>query len=787
MTPAPRRPFREFGGWLRARRLARRWTQEELAHRLGYDVTYVRKIEWGARKATEGFRARLAEVFELPVESLPDARATLDRGKGLPTPATSLIGREEHLEGVSALLLGATKLVTLVGAPGIGKTRLAIEVATRLDDRLEHGARFVPLLTVSEPTGVAGAVCETLGLGAAGPGAAERILLDHLRSQELLLVLDNFEHVLPAADMLARLLDEAPMLRVLATSREPLRVAGEHQYPVPPLPVGSVEASMAAVSLFVDRARMVRPDFTLAGDAPASVAAICARLDGVPLAIELAAASSRLMSPSELLGELEHVLDLPTTGPRDAPVHQQTLRATIDWSHRLLDEEARTLFARLGVFVGGFTLEAAAAVCGLGESDRSAVVAGVAALVQKSMLETSHASPGGSRLVYLEAMREYAVERLEERGERETLGHRHAAYFVEIAETAATHLTGKEQVRWLAILDDEHANLRAALRWSLGADPALALRLAGALWRFWMLRGHVTEGRRWLDQALGKAAPDDRWRARASTGGAVLAGSQGDYPRAQELLREAAALARHSVNSGIVEENQGRYEEAAALFEEALSIYRAAGNQRGIGHALNGLGNVALDRGDDGAATTCFEKALAAFRSVEDQWSVALACTNLGWVTQRSGDSGGARTWFGRSLSLHRALGHERGIANALCNIGRVASREGDVAATAYLEEAVLRFRRLGERRGVAECLEELAGVAIGDGNPARAARLYSAAGTLRETIGAPLWPAELEAQTRTLEALRARLGPVEFEQAWADGRVMSTDDAVSLALTRPS
>ena len=804
MTEAGRRPYREFGAWMRARRLARRWTQEELATLLGYDVTYVRKIEWGARRATEGVRARLAMVFELPVESLPAADTVAAAVARLPSPATSFLGRAFEVVEVTELLLGQSgagsgvaspsRLVTLIGAPGIGKTRLAIEVAARLDDRLEHGSRFVPLLTTEDPADVALAICTALGLPTTGAQGAERLLADYLRPLELLVVLDNFEHVAAAAPLVASLLGEASGLRVLVTSREPLRVAGETQFPVPPLAFGGRDEP--AVALFGDRARMVRPDFTMAAHDVEQVAAICSRLDGVPLAIELAAAATRLMSPAALLGELDHVLDLPSTGPRDAPAHQQTLRATIDWSYRLLDDDDRALFAQLGIFVGGFTLEAATAVCGRVAVDRSRVVAGVASLVDKSLLETRPDAPGGSRFVALQAIREFALERLEERGGGEELRRRQALHYAELAETAADHLTGKNQAAWLDILGVEHANLLAALRWTLPADPSTALRLAGALWRFWLLRSHFTAGREWLERTLAAGSPDDPARIRAATGAGVLARSQGDYDRAEQLSDQATALARQRgvtedvalaiLNSGIVAEHRGRYDTAASRFEESLALYETAGSKRGVGHALNCLGNVALDRGAPEEAISYFERALTAFKLLEDHWSVALACTNLGWVAHVGGDAGRARTWYSHSLALHRSLGHERGIANTLCNLGRVARMEDDWrSATAYLEEALLLFRRLGERRGVAECLGELAATAAGEDRPGRAAQLYSAATGLRNAIGAPLSPGDVEAQERVLGGVREALGEPAFAEAWADGRGMSLDDAVLLALTR--
>ena len=376
------------------------------------------------------------------------------------------------------------------------------------------------------------------------------------------------------------------------------------------------------------------------------------------------------------------------------------------------------------------------------------------------------------------------------------LRRRHALHYAELAETAASHLTGKNQVTWLDILGVEHANLLAALRWTLRTDPPTALRLGGALWRFWLLRSHFTAGREWLEQALAAGSPDDPARIRAAIGAGVLARSQGDYDRAEQLLDEATALARHRgatedvalavLNSGIVAEHRGRYDGAASLFEESLALYETVGSQRGVGHALSGLGNVALDRGDPAAATSHFEQALAAFKRLEDHWSIALACTNLGWVAHLGGDAVRARTWYSHSLAAHRRLGHERGIANTLGNIARVARMEDDWrSATAFLEEALLLFRRLGERRGVAECLGELAAIAAAEEQPGRAARLFAAAAALRDAIGAPLSPGDVEGEERVLGTVRAALGEPGFVEAWTDGRGMSLDDAVLLALTR--
>jgi len=790
-----RRPFREFGGWLRARRLALRWTQEELAERLRYDVTYLRKIEWGERKASEGFLARAAEVFELPVESLPPPEGGAVRPRLLPSLPTSFVGRLAEVDAVSDLLLGGIRLLTLVGAPGIGKTRLALAVAATLDGRLAHGASFVSLVTVADPADVPAAVAGGLGVRPAGDGDIEAVLAEHLRGQERLLVLDNFEHVLGAAPFVARVLAAAPALRVLVTSREALHLAGESQYPVPPLPVGAGEP---AVALFVDRARAVRPDFVLDEHNVSTVVQICARLDGVPLAIELAAGTARLMSPQELVAALDRALDLPIAGPLDAPAHHRTLRTTVDWSYRLLAADEQALLARLGTFVGGFTLDAATAVCAgtAAATDRPAIVTSIASLVGKSLVETRPEAGGRTRFVLLETIREYARARLDERGETDVVAARHAAWAVELAETAASRLTTKDQLHWLDVVAADHANLLTALAWAEPRQPELVVRLAGALWRFWWTRSYVAEGRQWLERALAVAPHHDQWWIRAANGAGVLARTQGDYERARALFQEAATHARASGRNddlafalgslGMVAENQGNYDEGERLLEQGLALYRSVGDQRGIGHMLSGLGGIASYRGDAAGARSLLDQALAAFRAVEDRWSIAVASGNLGWVAYIAGETPLARSWYRHSLEMWRDLADEHGVANALSNLGRVALREGDLpSATGFYEEALLLVRRVGERRQLAECLEGLAGVAAGRGQRARAVCLYSAATGLRESIGAPLWPADRAAQGATLDGLKAALGGRAYEDAWAEGRCMTVDDSVSFALLR--
>ena len=803
MSTPGRRPYREFGSWLRTRRLARRWTQEELAGLLAYDVTYVRKIEWGERRPSEPFRVRLAQALGLPLSGLPPS-SPVARPR-IPSPATPLIGRAKEAEIVAELLQGGgARLVTLLGAPGIGKTRLAIEVASRLDDKLPGRVCFVSLLSVTDPGGVADAIAGALGIPVPAGSASVEPLVDGLRAQEALLVLDNFEHLAPAASLVGQLLSNVPSLRVLATSREALGLVAETQYWMPPLalpdrdsrlPAGEL-ARVPAIALFVARARSVRPDFELTEETAPAVAEICARLGGVPLAIELAAGASRLLPPKTLLDRLGHGLDLPVSGSKDAPQHHRTLRAAIGWSYQLLNPWDRTLLARLGVFVGGCTLEAAVAVCDMPDEPSSDPAAGLLSLVGKSLLDPMPEAPGGPRFVALEAVREFALEQLCLRDEVERCKSRHAAYFVELAEAGERRLTGAEQAEWLRVLEAEHGNLQAALRWSLESDPDLAIRLAGALWRFWWIRGHLGEGRHWLEAVLARGRRGTVEEVRAVNGAGVLARTQGAYGAAQRLLEEGASLARaigddeglalSLINLGIVAENQADYERAAALFEESRCIYAVVGDQRGVGHALNDLGLVHLAQGVLDAAASSFHDSLAIFREVSDEWSIAMVSTNLGWVAHKQGRNALARSLYEQNLGVYRALGDERGLANTMSNLSVVALDEGDPGTAAgLLEEALLTFRRLGDRQGVAECLGHFAVVKATAGDERLAARLFGTTDALRESMGAPLGPSERGGLDRVVGTVRSQLGPDAFCAEWDHGRLLSLDEAIAIVLTR--
>jgi predicted ATPase/DNA-binding XRE family transcriptional regulator len=802
VTEDIRRPYREFGAWLRSRRLARRWTQEHLARRLGYNVTYIRKLEWGERRPSEPLRIRLSQVLDVPVSSLPPSRPVV--GHRLPDTPGPLLGREADVEAVLSLYDRGVRLVTLVGAPGIGKTRLAVELARRLDDRYAGGARFVSLTGLADGAEVIRPIAEAVDVRWAIGGEAIDRIVDALDSQEILLVLDNFEHVLSSAPVVGELLARAPAVRVLATSREPLELRPEVQYSLPPLRVPPLTAfrpedvaGVPSVELFVAGARRARPEFSLSESNAEAVALICRRLDGIPLAIELAASAMRLLSPGALLAQVDHGLDLLPAGPRDAPDHHRTLRAAIQWSFDRLATDEQTLLSRLAVFVGGCTIDAAAAVCRLADDEHQIEPrTGLLGLARKSLLEPVTDPSGGTRFVALEAVRQMALERLVASGDAERVRRCHAEWFVSFAESQEPGLVGAGQVHALAALDAEHGNLRTALAWSLEHAPAMAARFGAALWRFWWIRGHLDEGRSWLDKARAhpptsefEAGP----HARATMGAGVLARTQGAYEVAAELLEVGGARARalgdrrglalSLINLGIVAADQADHVRALAHFEESRRLSEAIGDLRGAAHSLNCEGGLRLGQGDLEAARELFERALDIFRDAGDDWSTAMVLANLGWVAHKQARDGIARMLYEKSLAIYRALGDDRNVAHILLKLGTQGDRS---VSDGLLEEALLIFSRLGERRCVAQCLDALA-VARASSDPERAASLLAASESLRSRIGATRWPDDQAVYDRARRVASRQLSEAAFEVAWEAGRIAEPDEMIALAMARPA
>jgi non-specific serine/threonine protein kinase len=706
-----------------------------------------------------------------------EADAPGARLSSLPAQSTPFIGREKERMLLRVLLRRPDlRLLTLIGPGGTGKTRLALQAAMELHDDFLDGIAFVALASISDPALVMPAIAKALGVMEAGDQPLGVRLSDALHDKQQLLLLDNFEHVLPAAPDIAVLLANAPRLKVLVTSRAALHLSGEREFAVPPLTVPNRAklppldelAQFEALRLFVARAQAVKADFALTDENAAAVAEICRRLDGLPLAIELATARSKLFTPQALLARLEHCLTLLTGGPRDLPARQQTLRATIDWSYNLLDSWEQTLFAQLAVFVGGCTLEAAEAVTSElrieNEELRNEphdqtflhssffILNLLESLVDKNLLQQTQGYAGEARFVMLETIHAYALERLTATAERAAIRRRHAAVFLALAEAAEIELEGAEQGTWLNRLQQEHDNLRAALDWVVEQeDAATGLRFARALRLFWFMRGHLTEGRARLARILKLAGGSAAARAKA--------------------LDSAGFLARY----------QGDYTAAAAIIDESLALWRAVGSNQGIADALSNLGYVALHQGDYAAARSMYEESLNLYRALENEQGRADCLSHLGTAAFYQGDSVAAQDYHEESLAIWRALGDGEGVAYALYNLGDVFCFQGDdTAAVLRFKESLTTSVQLGWPLGIVCAMEGVAGLAALYAHPEVALRLAGFAAWLRKAIA--LSPPRQDVLARRLEPIRQALSESAYAAAWAEGEALALEHAVDYA-----
>jgi predicted ATPase len=690
--------------------------------------------------------------------------------------------------------------LTLTGPGGTGKTRVGLQAAAELADEFEDGVFFVALATIADPALVAPTIARTLGLTKSANQSPEDLLKGYLRNRQTLLVLDNFEQVLESAPLLDELLSSAPGLTILATSRTPLRLYGEHEFPVPPLSLpdpGSLPpvehlTQYGAVRLLVERAKAVKPDFSLTEENASAVAEICARLDGLPLAIELAAARIKLLPPQALLSRLGNRLKLLTGGARNLPERQRTLRGAIEWSYELLDEGERTLFARLAVFSGGSTLEAMEAVCDAQGDLPLGVFEGVSSLLDKSLLRQEEGAWGEPRFVMLETIREYASERLEASGEAEELRRLHAEYFLALSEEAEPGLKGPEQEMWFERLEPEHDNMRAALSWAIERrEGELGLRLAGALWRFWWAQGYFDEGRRRLEEALTKGDGDIATRIKALDGVAWLANEQGDLDRAEAATDEGLRL---DVEAGIggsaaaslrgtladVVQQRGDPERAKELFEESVRLYRKAGDRWGVALTLGGLGNLFNDRGDYERAKEFYEEGLALSRALGQAELHSAYLISLGHLSLLEGDYERATALNEEAATLLQKRGRKVGLEFAFDNLGWAALFRGDHEQAEILHKESLELcRELGDRYIGSESLEGLACSAASRREGERAARLFGAAWALREAVGYRVVPRERSLREPYLAAARDSTEETE----WEEGRKMTFEEAVSYAL----
>ena len=767
-----------LGPLLRRHRTEAGLTQEELAERAEISARTVSDVERGLRHTVYRDTAqRLATALGLAgeqrtrfesvargrrrtsLEGRLDADA-LPPGAVIPGPPTQLIGRVAELEAVrSAILRPDVRLLTVTGPGGIGKTRLAVEATTRAAPDVEDGAFFVPLGATHDAGLVAAVVAHAVGARRANR-EPEDALIEHFRGRRALLVLDTFEHLLEAGLVISNLLSACPGVTVLVTSRAPLRLRGEREIGLGPLELAadprlSGDATRSpATALFLERARAASPELRLDEGTAPIMAEICRRVEGVPLAIELAAARAKHLTLGALSDQLEHRLRVLVGGPRDLPPRQRTMRDTVAWSYELLGPSERELFRQLSIFAGGWTLEAAESVCA--PDHPSDVLAWTSALIDQSLVFLDRASVSAPRYGMLDVINEYAAERRTAGGDAPQLGRRHAEYFVALAEEAEPQLGGASQRAWFRRLDEDSANLRAALRWALGqSEVEMALRLSGALWQFWRRRGDIAEGRSWLEAALGMdGATEATARAKALWGAAWLAYHQGDFDRSE------------------------------SLGEELLSSSKRTGDRTGERNGLTILGKVATARGRHGEAVEPLRKALAICRELGDGWLLATSLFNLGTAMLLVGDTEQGEALIGEALARYRERGDEHFTARATGYLAYPALSHGDVERARSFTRASLELSiELADMWGIAEGMERISAVSAAAGDADRAARVAGAAEALRATIAFEPMPEDLAMIRPHLAGARSQVGDEGWRESLGLGRSMSLTQAIQDAL----
>jgi len=739
------------------------------------------------------------------LRTAPSSRHTVPRPSNIPVQRTAFIGREREAAALRQLLNREdVRLVTLTGPGGIGKTRLALQVVGEMSENFAGELCFVSLSDVRGNEAMITAVAQAIGLREVPGRSSRETLREHVRglAHPMLLLLDNFEHLISAGADIAELLTLNPNLKMVVTSQALLHVYGEHEFPVPPLatpeltsiPTPELLSRFPAVALFLERAKAVKRDFAVTKENGPTIAGICARLDGLPLAIELAASRIKLLSPTAMLTRLESSLILLTGGARDLPVRQQTLRGAMDWSYSLLNGAEKNLFRRLSVFMGGCTLEAVEAVCDTKADLGLDVLDGMTSMVDKSLAQQLEQPEAETRFFSLSTIREYASERLAESGEEFATRRAHAAYYVVLAEECGGELSTHPE--WLERFDLEQHNFREALEFLIRTgDAEWGMRLGSALFHFWETREHFAEGRAFLERLIklsGSAQPTLRSRLLFYAG--FFGGAQGDFASAQKLQQESLESCRDlhdyrgvavALNAlGVTARDRGDLATACSLFEQCVATWRDLGSSVDTARTLSNLANVVRLQGDYARASALYDECLALFRDAGDNSGVAWTLNYQGDLVRETADFAGARSYYEQSLASFRQLGDGWGIASAISDLARLSAAQGNyLDAERLYGESLGMFRDLGHKRGIARVLECLAVSAAAQSRPEQALRLAGAAAALRQRISAPLIPAEHTRLERKLEPARNMLTNTGSLQMWSSGWQMSLEDAVQEAL----
>lgn len=718
----------------------------------------------------------------------------------VPLPLTALVGRERELAEVRAALLDDNvRLLTVTGPAGVGKTRFALAVAHDMKTVFTDGAAMVRLATITSPEGVLPAIARALAVRDEGARDLEERLLAFLQRRNMLLLLDNFEHVLVAGPLLTRLLAASPNLTVLVTSSSALRVQGEHEYALLPLELPLTSASsdlqqiagIDAVQLFVQRASAVRPDFMLTEANAAVVAEICTRLDGLPLAIELAASRSKVLAPADLLARLDDRFQVLVSRAPDVPERQQTMRRAIEWGYNLLNPEEQWLLRSLSVFSGGWTLEAAEAVCSEQGID---VLEGLSSLSDQSLVRQRELPNGSLRFFMLETIREYACEQLKASGQAEDLYEAHASYFAGLATTAREELIGPQTGEWLDRLDYEHDNVRATLEWVCETgNGECGLLLGAGLWRYWQTRGHLTESRRWMSaiEELPGATVRSARRAAFLFGLARMMFHQGDYEFARAKFSESHDIALETedyqyaagslMQLGTIDVLQGDYESARQHFDAGLAMRRARDDTWGTAMAVMIRGRMAELNGEFADARALFQEAFSVFRELQYQPGEARATYHLGNLAVHEQRFDEAFILFERSLKTMREFGDLEGIGVALLNIGLARWMHGDLtAAQEAIAEATVCFQELGTPPWIAACFEVFAAISDSQGQHALAVQMAALAAEIRSARNTPIPPIHRARHEHLLADLRRALGNEAYVLAWEQGRMLALEQAVA-------